>query len=289
MRRAWWHGACVALAIGAWAGAETLDEAIERLAKAAGETRDLKILYAVQGIQPASMAATEKAAQKRNVAGTGEFLMLREGDKCLQRLATNLTIEIPGQGEKAPPTRTQRKTVSINDGQTLWLEDTKRPGENPVQVQKQRVPARGGLRLRSSLSAIDSPYTTSGLKAEMKTLGELLDLKLAGKGTVAGRPATTFEFAVKPDRLKAWGEGRRAAAVARSLVEIDDATGAALAIKDFNAAGELLRSVTANEVKANAGLDKKLFAYAPPEGVKVTDLNAPPETPKAPEKQPKAP
>jgi len=289
MRRAWWHGACVALAIGAWAGAETLDEAIERLAKAAGETRDLKILYAVQGIQPASMAATEKAAQKRNVAGTGEFLMLREGDKCLQRLATNLTIEIPARDEKAPPTKVQRTSVSINDGKTLWLEDAKRPGEDAVQVQKQRVPARGGLRLRGSLTAIDSPYTTSGLKAEMKELGQRIDLKLAGKGSIAGRPTTTIELGVKAERLKAWGEAKRAALLARSLVEMDDATGAALALKDFSGAGDLLRSVTATEVKVNTGLDKKLFTYNPPEGAQVTDLNLPPEPPKAPESTPKAP
>jgi len=109
-------------------------------------------------------------------------------------------------------------------------------------------------------------------------------------GDAGGRPTTTIELAVKAERLKGWGEGRLATALARSLVEMDDATGAALAIKDFNAAGELLRSVTANEVKANAGLDKKPFAYTPPEGAKVTDLNAPPPEPaKSPGNTPKGP
>ena len=289
MRKALSHGVWVALVCGAWAGAETLDEAVDRLAKAAAETRDVKIQYAVQGVQPAESAGALKAG-KRNVAGTGEFLMLREGDKCLQRLATNLTIEAPGQGEKAPPAKSQRNTLSVNDGQTLWLEDSKQPGNEPVQVQKQRVPARSGLRLRGSLTAIDSPFTTTGLKAEMKEMAQRLDLKLVGKGTVAGRPTTTLEFAVKPERMENWGEGRRAAALARSLIEMDDATGAALALRDFNGAGELLRSLTATDVKVNSGLDKKLFAYTPPEGVKVTDLNVPPPEPsKPPDKSPKAP
>jgi len=288
MRRALPHGIWIALLCGAWAGAETLDEAVDRLAKAAAETRDVKIQYAVQGVQPAGSAGAARAG-KRTVTGTGEFLMLREGDKCLQRLATNLTIEAPGPDAKAPPTKATRNTLSVNDGQTLWLADTGRPGKQAVLVQKQRAPARGGLRLRSSLATIDSPYTTTGLKAEMKEMGQYLDLKLAGKGTVAGRPTTTIELGVKAERLKGWGEGRIAAALARSLVEIDDATGAALALKDFNGAGELLRSLTATDVKVNAGLDKKLFAYSPPEGAEVIDLNARPEPPKAPEKQPKAP
>jgi hypothetical protein len=202
-------------------------------------------------------------------------------------MATSLTLEKPGAA--APPAKSQRNTVSVNDGQTLWTENTRRPGDAPVQVLRQRVPARGGLRLGGSLAAIDSPYSTAGLKAEMKELGEWIDLKLVGKGSVAGRPTTTIEFGVRAERLKGWGEPKRAATLARSVAEMDDATGAALALKDFSGTGEMLRSLTATEVKANAGLDKKLFAYSPPEGAEVTDLNPPREPAKPSEGAPKAP
>ena len=50
--------------------------------------------------------------------------------------------------------------------------------------------------------------------------------------------------------------------------------------------------MNANEITANSGLDKKLFTYTPPEGVKVRDRTQPPERsalPLTPEPERKAP
>jgi outer membrane lipoprotein-sorting protein len=62
-------------------------------------------------------------------------------------------------------------------------------------------------------------------------------------------------------------------------VGLDDATGATLTAKFTNAAGETALNIAAAEIKANTGLDKKLFAYTPPEGAKVVDTTQPAQEP----------
>jgi len=107
--------------------------------------------------------------------------------------------------------------------------------------------------------------------------GENAEIKVAGKGTVAGRPTTIIEMSAK-------GEVRPGSMrPTKVVVQFDDATGAAVSGQDFNAAGDVLMAFAATEVKANAGLDKKLFTYTPPEGAKVLDGTQPTQEP-APEK-----
>ena len=71
MRMRLLRGLCVALLCGAWAAAETLDEAIARLAKAAAETRDLSAKFTIQGARYQMPDEGGKAVKIGTMSGTG--------------------------------------------------------------------------------------------------------------------------------------------------------------------------------------------------------------------------
>ncbi len=279
-------GLCVALACGAWAGAETLDEAVARLAKAAAETRDVTVKLTLQGAQYEMQQGSDKVVKTRTMSGTGELQVLRDGGKCLMRLAVKITEERQGKDTAAAPEKRERNVLAVNDGQFLWKEQP-RPGRDPAPVVKEQAPAEGGIGAnRGSGAFLEAPFTTTGIKGLLDKMGGGAEIKVAGKGTIAGRPTTTIEISAKGERVQM---GLRPAKI---VVQFDDATGAAVGGQDVTAAGDVLMSFAATEVKANAGLDRKLFTYTPPEGAKVVDETKPPEkseVPKPPEPEKKAP
>ncbi|HUT34340.1 MAG TPA: hypothetical protein VNE39_12715 [Planctomycetota bacterium] len=273
---------CVALLCGAWAGAETLDEAVARLTKAAAETRDVTIKYTVKGISKTMMRPAPAP-----FSGAMEFQMLHDGGKTLLRLAGSLTIEEPGKEEGAPPTKRERKLLSINDGQFIW---TERPrGKSGILICEKSLPsARQGLGEGSVSGPIEGAYAAAGLKGHFEVFQHAHDITVGAKGAVAGRPTTVFNFSLKPEEAEKLKEARGQLPPAKMVAELDDATGATLVVKWANAdaAEEAQWDLTATEVKANSGLDKKLFTYTPPEGMQFFDRTQPPEksaVPKPPE------
>ena len=282
MRTGLLRGLCVAMLCGAWAAAETLDEAIDRLAKAAAETRDLTVKYTVQGAETTSRRTTP-------FSGTMEFQMLRDGGKTLLRMAISLTAEKPGEGEGAPPVKSEVKMLSVNDGEFVWTERPMGP-DRSVRAEKQLASARQGLGLADLSGPIEGVYSGIGLKGHFDRMQRDSDITLGAKGAVAGRPTTVFDVARKQEGAEK--APQRGGPPVRMVVGLDDATGATLTLKFINAAGEVSRDQVATEVKANSGLDKKLFTYTPPEGVKVMDRTQPAEksaVPKPPEPERKAP
>lgn len=286
MRTRWLCGPCVALLCGAWAAAETLDEAIARLAKAAAETRDVTMKFTMQGARYQMPEGGGKAVKIRTMAGTGEFQMLRDGDKCLMRATASITEERPAKEPGAAPEKREQSLLAVNDGQFSWKEE-RRSGRDEVQVVKEPAHKEGGLGLgRGSIAFLDAPYKATGIKGMLDQMGQGADIKVAGKGTVAGRPTTIIEVSAK-------GEVPLGAMrPARVVVHLDDATGAAVSGQDLTASGDVQTAFAATEVKANAGLDKRLFTYAPPEGAKVRDTTQPAEKsapPKPPEPEKRTP
>ncbi|HUT34341.1 MAG TPA: hypothetical protein VNE39_12720 [Planctomycetota bacterium] len=274
MKKQLLRGLCVALLCGAWAGAETLDEAVARLAKAAAETRDVTIKFTIQGARYQMPDGGGKAVKSRTMSGTGEFQMLRDGDKCLMRATASITEERPAKDPAAAPEKREQSLLAVNDGQFSWKEE-RRSGQDEARVRKEAIPDGGGLDLgRGAIASLDAPYKTTGIKGELDK-AEDADVKVVGKGSVAGRPTTIIEVAVKAERLQSMDEAQRVMRPVRSVVQFDDATGAAVRGQDFNGAGDEVMGFAATEVRANAGLDKKLFAYTPPEGAKVRDQTQP--------------
>ncbi len=260
-------GLCVAMSCRAWAAAETLDEAVARLSKAAAETRDVTIKYTVKGVERMNVKSTP-------FTGTVEFQMLRDGGKTLLRLAATLTGEVTGKEEGAQPQMVERKMLSVNDGQFVW---TERPrGKSGIPIARKALPReREGLGLGPISGPIEGAYAAAGLKGHFDFFQRQYDITIGAKGSVAGRPTTVFSFS----RKQAEGEKAPEPAVggppAKMVVELDDATGATLVAKWMNAAGEVMWDFAATEAKANTGLDKKLFTYAPPEGMQVIDNTKP--------------
>ena len=284
MRTRLLRGLCVAMLCSAWAGAETLDEAVARLTKAAAETRDVSAKFTIQGARYQMPDGGGKAVKSVTMSGTGELQVLRDGDKCLMRLAASITEERQGKDPAAPPEKRELSALAVNDGQFSWKEQ-RRSGRDEVRVVKESAPTGGGVGVeRGAIAFLDAPFKTTGIKGEFDKAGKEADIKVAGKGTVAGRPTTIIELSAKGERPQG---GMRPARIA---VQFDDATGAAVSGQDTNGAGDVLTGFAATEVKANTGLDKKLFTYTPPEGAKVRDetqdaeKTAPPKTP-MPEKQ----
>ena len=275
------RGLCVALLCGAWAGAETLDEAVARLTKAATETRDVSIKYTVKGVERMTMRATP-------FSGTMEFQMLRDGGKTLLRIAANLTGEVPGKEEGAPPQKREVRMLSVNDGEFVWTERPAGPDRN-LRADKSLPRDRQGLGLGPLSGPVEGAYAAAGLKGHFEWFQRAYDITLGAKGAVAGRPTTVFDMVRKREGAEKAEPSR---APVRLVTELDDATGATLVVKSTNAAGEAILDIAATEVKANTGLDKKLFTYTPPEGMKVIDRTQPPEKsaePKPPEPEKNAP
>jgi len=284
MRMGLLRGLCVAMLCGAWAAAETLDEAIDRLAKAAAETRDLTVKYTVQGIETTPV-------RKRTMTGTMEFQMLRDGGKTLLRMAASLTAEEQGKEEGAPPVKREVKMLSVNDGEFMWTERPMGP-DRAVGVEKALPRARQGLGLGDLSGPIEGAYAAAGLKGHFEVFQRGNDITLGAKGTIAGRRTTVFDVIRKQEGADKAPEPGRGGPPVRMVAELDDATGATLALKFINAAGEVARDQMAIEIKVNAGLDKTLFTYTPPEGMKVVDRTPPAEKsalPKPPEPEKKAP
>ncbi len=274
----------VALLCGAWAGAETLDEAVARLSKAAAETRDVSIKYTVKGVSKTMLRAAP-------ISGALEFQMLRDGGKTLLRLAGSVTIEEPAKEEGAPPTKIVKKLLSINDGQFIW---TERPrGKSGILICEKSLPSdRQGLGAGEVSGPIEGAYAAAGIKGHFEWLQRTFDIALgANKGAVAGRPTTVFNFSLKPAEAEKLKGAVGQLPPSKMVVELDDATGATLVAKWTNAASEVERDISATEAKANAGLDKKLFTYAPPAGMQFFDRTQPPEksaVPRPPEPEKKA-
>ena len=284
MRTRWVCAMCAALACSAWAGAETLDETVDRLTKAAAEARDVSIKYTVQGTE------TTLVGKKRTFSGTMEFQMLRDGGKTLLRMAASLTAEEPGEGEGAPPVKTEVKMLSVNDGEFVWTERPMGPNR-AVGVEKALPRAREGLGLADLSGPIEGAYAVVGLKGLVESLQRQSDITLGPKGMVAGRPTTVVDIARKQEGVAKGPLPGRGGPPVRMMVSLDDATGATLALKFTNATGEVSRDQAAIEVKVNSGLDKTLFTYTPPEGVTVRDRTKPPEKaaePSMPEPEKKA-
>ncbi len=262
-------GLCVAMLCGAWAGAETLDEAVARLTKAAAETRAVSIKYTVKGITQSIMRAAP-------ISGALEFQMLREGGKTLLRLAGSVTIEEPGKEEGAPPRKIEKKLLSINDGQFIW---TERPrGKSGILICEKSLPSdRLGLGEGELSGPIEGAFAVAGIKGHFDFFQLRFDITVGAKGAVAGRPTTVFTMSLKPAEAEKFKGVVGYLPPSKMIAELDDATGATLAVKFTDAAGEATRDIAAIEVKANTGLDKKLFTYTPPEGMQFFDRTKPPE------------
>jgi outer membrane lipoprotein-sorting protein len=259
----------VALLCGAWAGAETLDEAVARLTKAAAGTRDVTIKYTIKGVERMTTKSTP-------FSGTLEFQMLRDGGKTLLRFAATLTGEVPAKEEGGPPQKIERKLLSVNDGQFVWTERAR--GKSGILIAYKDVPRdREGLGLEHLSGPIEGAYAASGLKGHLNFFQRNYGITVGAKGAVAGRPTTVFNLLRKQAEEEKAPDPSAGGPPAKMVVELDDATGATAIAKWFNAAGEVVWDIAATEVKANAGLDKKLFAYAPPDGMQVIDRTKPPE------------
>ncbi len=258
-------GLCVAALCCGWAWAETLDAAVARLTKAAAETRDVSIKFTLQGAQYEMPPGGDKVVKTRTMSGTGEFQMLRDGGKCLVRLAASITEERQAKDPAAAPEKIEQSMLAVNDGQFFWKE-LRRAGREEVAVQKEMAPAAGGIEAaRGSAAFLDAPFKTAGIKGVLDQIGGGAEVKVGAKGTVAGRPTTTIEIAAKDEAVE------RRVRPAKMVMQFDDATGALLSGQDLTASGDVLIGFTATEAKANAGLDKKPFTYTPPEGAKVND------------------
>ena len=284
-------GLCVAMLCGGWAEAESLAEAVARLDKAAAGVRDLAIKFALDGASYRVPEGSARPVKKMTISGTAEFQMLRDAGKCLMRVAASTVQEWQGTDPAAPPERRQENQLVVNDGQFHWTE-ARRSGSDVVSVRKEGGPA-DGLNVRGrSQALLDGAYRTRGLKGEIEELAKRADVRLGGKGSVAGRATTIIELsarAKRPDDPNGLVHGMPPA---RSVCELDDATGAALALKDLNWVGDMVMSISATEVKVNSGIDRKLFSYTPPAGAKVRDVTQPPEKqaqPTAPEAGKNAP
>jgi hypothetical protein len=275
----------VALLCGAWAAGETLDEALARLTKAAADTRDLAMKLTLRVARYDTRPGSDKLVKALTASGTWEFQMLRDGGKCLMRAAIDATEERQGKDPAAPLEKHEIRALSVNDGQFLWRQKRSSEGQGEVRVRKESIPVGGGVGAdRDSGALHEAPFRTGGIRSVLDQMAQRGDIKLAGKGVVAARPTTIIEVSAKDERR----EGILRAT--KVVVQFDDATGAALSGQEMWAMGAEEAAFVATEVRANSGLDKKLFTYTPPEGVKVYDMVQPPtKHAPLPESEKKAP
>jgi len=86
-----------------------------------------------------------------------------------------------------------------------------------------------------------------------------------------------FNLSLKEEEREKAAEAMPDGPPVTMVAELDEATGATLAVKRTNSRGETRFDLAATEVKANTGLDKKLFTYSRPEGMQFFDRTKPPE------------
>ena len=267
----------VLAAVSAWglcARAETVDEAVDRLAKAAEAVKDLtaKSDMVMNATNPMT-----KAPMK--ITAAMDMQMLNDAGTRLFRTANQMTQEgaLPG-GAKM-----QITTLVVFDGQIAWVESKNPMLPQPIVVKmKMETLSRmqGGVKGGMGLGIQDVKQAVAQLK-------QMFDLKLLGAGTAMGRPTTRIEAIPKPEAIEKLPEIARTMMPARLVTDYDDATGTPLLMKAYDAQGKETMSTTVADLKVNAGVDKALFTYTPPEGANVQDMTGKvPAGPDAPQPTP---
>jgi len=247
---------------------ETLEQALDRIAKAAAGVSDFSLKYTT------SLPGNETGFDEDAVI-TGELHGLREGKTWLFRHTTTMVPADPAKrkakGDGHPPTTT---LLEVSDGQFLWTETQVEGGR---KAAKERAPEDG---LPDAMPCLLTLYP--GSAAEMR---KAKNLKLVGKGTFAGRAATIIEQSDEPQPGKGGGP-KEQDVPARSVIHFDDASGIVLSMTLTDARGKERPLETLSELKVNSGLKKDFFTYTPPPGTQVEDRSRPSKPPATPGKEP---
>jgi len=274
MRKVMLGGLAVLFAWGLAARAETVDEAVDRLAKASESVKDLTvksdmIMNATNPITKAPMKIT--AAMGMQILNDAGLRLFRASNQMSQEGA------LPG-GAKMEIT-----TLMVFDGQIAWVESRNPMMPQPIVVKMKmdalnNMPGmKGGLGLG-----------IQDVKQAVAQMKQMFELKLVGAGNVLGRPTTRVEAVPKPEMIEKLPEMARSMMPVRMVTDYDDATGTPLLMKAFNAQGQETMSTTVSDLKVNAGVDKALFTYTPPPGVEIKDMTGKlplgPNAPQPPEK-----
>ncbi len=251
------------LACGLCARAETVDEAIGRLAKAAESVKDLAAKWDL-----VKNDGDPKSKAPKRITVSAGVQMLNDGGKQLFRTASLITQEgyLPGDAKA----KMQVARLVVFDGETVWVEDKTPilPQPTVAKIKMDSLNARLGTK---------GPGMGLGIEDVKQAIGqmrEMFELKLVGTGHVLGRATTRIEAVPKAEMMAKLPEMARTLMPARLVTDYDDATGTPLLQKGFNAKGEETMTTTVTDLKANTGIDKGIFTYAPPPGVNVEDLSA---------------
>jgi len=268
MRKLVGRGLCVVLACCAWASAETLEQAVERLAKSADGVKDL-YMRTTLNVSTAVMGTSIK------VQGTAKLYTLRQGEKRLERMVMTAIQEVKLPGGEMPGGGKMKVTsVTVNDGKFLWAE-TRNPMLPKPMVMKMKIPEAGGLATPGAggpMKGLGLGTGQADLRKVIEAMKQVCSLKLLGPGTVAGRPTTRLEATFKAEALGKMPEMMKNAVPRKMVMDWDNATGMPIGMKAINAKGKVMMRMAATEIKVNQGLDRSLFTYKPPPGVTVRDM-----------------
>lgn len=277
---------CAALLSGLGAHAETLDEAVERLAKAGKSVRDvtMKGTFEIDMTMP---TYTKAPPVERKITGAVETSALWQGDTLFMREFTTLTHTVP-LGSKGPSV--QSLSLVIVDGQNTWSEGRSPLLGKRILVAKGPIPAVGSPLPRNAMP-IDSDVAELGaltlrgdLKATIARLAPRCDVALAGTGKVAGRATTTLQVTRKQKPVEKHPRETLTSLPIRMFLDFDNATGLCVACRSIGPAGEVMSSMVTATLQVNTGLDRALFRYTVPEGAEVNEVSTwEPVGPKAPE------
>ncbi|MFP4055719.1 MAG: LolA family protein [Candidatus Brocadiia bacterium] len=270
-----------ALAATASAGAETLDEAVERLAKAEQGVDDLAA--------KAKLDMTTGTAQvTMTISGTTDTKMRRSEDHRLVRAATEMTAKMDNPPQGMPGGGEMKMTqLMVVDGDFMWME-MKNPGLPQPMVMKMNIPdpsaAGSSLQGGAMGMGMGAASLVADLKGQFERMKTMSDLKLVGPGKVLDRPTTVVEATYKPEVLEKLPKQALAKMPTRMVIDFDDATGQVLALQGFSSDGTQRIAMETTQIEVNQGIEKTLFQYSPPAGAKIRDLTQQGETPpKAPQ------
>ena len=269
-----WLGLCGLLVCCGRAQAETLDEACQRLSKAAASVR--------------SLDTTTKTKEAWSEDGTTAFQrtthrvrMRREGALSLTRFSLDGTYRTTGPALLFPKrTRGTLAALTVNDGKFLWAE-FRDPQLKQVTVLKMhasaeitpptRPPQKGAAHLPCALAAGMSGLPLKDLSAALEGLKAFAYLKHLGKGTVLKRPTTVIESVCNVRAVAALPKTVRVKLKHRLVIHFDDATGVPILIKGYDMASQELLCSETTAIEVNREIDKALFRYTPPKGAAVAD------------------
>jgi len=159
--------------------------------------------------------------------------------------------------------RKVQKVLTVCDGKNVWQYI---PGPEDKKVIKMNLSAAAGQLDAYQKKFMASGYGIVGSEGLLKLANADYDLKVAGAAKIKGMDMDVLEGTLKGTaKPGSW----TLPTPARIKYSVGAKDGFIYKMEGFNKAGKLVLEISHENLKFNAGIPDKVFAFTPPKGVEV--------------------